>query len=148
MMTDWSLYSGSDFPFAVKQNPGGSNSLGRVKFMFPNAFSIYLHDTPSKRLFAKDARAFSHGCIRVQDPMRLAEALLGAQEADPAAKIERILATGRETTVHLDVPVEVHLEYRTAWVDDAGRFQFRNDIYGRDGRVLAALHAAGVAEGG
>lgn len=147
-MTDWSLYSGSDFPFSVKQNPGGGNALGRVKFMFPNAFSIYLHDTPSKRLFAKDARAFSHGCIRVQDPMRLAEVLLSAQEGDPAAKIQRILASGRETTVHLETPVPVHLEYRTAWIDDAGRVQFRDDVYGRDGRILSALQAAGVGAGG
>ncbi|QIE54747.1 L,D-transpeptidase family protein [Pikeienuella piscinae] len=144
--TDWTLYSAADFPFAVKQNPGGGNALGRVKFMFPNRWSIYLHDTPSKRLFAKDARAFSHGCIRVQDPMRLAMALLELQEPNPDALIDRVLASGRETTVRLDTPVPVHLGYRTAWVDDEGRAQFRGDIYGRDARVLAALRAAGVAQ--
>ncbi|MFV0472809.1 MAG: murein L,D-transpeptidase [Pikeienuella sp.] len=146
-MTDWSLYSAGDFPFAVKQNPGGGNSLGRVKFMFPNAYSIYLHDTPSKRLFAKDARAFSHGCIRVRDPMRLAVVLLSPQEADPQALIDRLLARGREVTVNLETPIPVHLGYRTAWIDELGRSQFREDIYGRDARVLSALQAAGVVTG-
>ncbi len=145
--TDWSLYSASDFPFAVKQNPGGGNSLGRVKFMFPNNFSIYLHDTPSKRLFAKDARAFSHGCVRVQDPMRLAEALLAPQSDDPGALIARVLASGRETTIRLETPVPIHLEYRTAWVDETGRPEYRADVYGRDARILAALRAKGVGVG-
>lgn len=144
---DWSLYTASDFPFAIKQNPGASNSLGRVKFMFPNNLSIYLHDTPSKRLFARDARAFSHGCVRVQDPMRLAEALLAPQSDDPGALIARLLASGRETTVQLETPVAVRLDYRTAWIDEAGRAQYRADIYGRDARILAALKAMGVGSG-
>lgn len=143
-MTDWSLYSASDFPYRVKQNPGGGNSLGRVKFMFPNQHAIYLHDTPSKSLFRKDARAFSHGCIRVQDPMRLAEALLAVQDADPTGLIERRLGSGRETVVQLDEPVPVHLDYRTAWIGDDGHVRYREDVYGRDARVLAALIAAGV----
>ncbi|MEM7525004.1 MAG: L,D-transpeptidase family protein [Pseudomonadota bacterium] len=142
--TDWSLYSASDFPYRIKQRPGGANALGRVKFMFPNQFSIYLHDTPSKRLFAKDARAFSHGCVRVQDPMALARALLGPQSDEPASYVERILDREKERTVNLAEPVPVHLTYRTAWVDEYGQRQFRDDIYGRDARILAALRAAGV----
>ncbi|MEX2519654.1 MAG: L,D-transpeptidase family protein [Paracoccaceae bacterium] len=142
--TDWSLYSAADFPYRVKQNPGRGNSLGRVKFMFPNHHAIYLHDTPSKSLFRKDARAFSHGCIRVQDPMRLAEALLAAQNADPSGLIERHLGSGRETVVQLDTPIPVHLDYRTAWIGDDGHARYREDVYGRDTRVLAALVALGV----
>jgi len=142
--TDWSLYSESDFPFIVKQRPGGGNSLGRVKFMFPNQFNIYLHDTPSKSLFRKDARAFSHGCVRVQDPMELARVILAAQKADPEPYIDGILDRGKERQVNLEDPLSVHLTYRTAWVDDDGTYQFRADVYGRDARILAALRAAGV----
>lgn len=142
--TDWSLYSESDFPFVVKQRPGGGNALGRVKFMFPNQFNIYLHDTPSKRLFKKDARAFSHGCVRVQDPMELARVILSAQKADPAPYIDGILNRRKERQINLEDPLPVHLTYRTAWVDADGTYQFRADVYGRDARILAALRAAGV----
>ena len=143
-LTDWSLYSENDFPFVVKQRPGGGNALGRVKFMFPNQFNIYLHDTPSKRLFKKDARAFSHGCVRVQDPMELARVLLAPQNPDTTPYIEGILNRRKERRVNLETPVPVHLTYRTAWVDPDGTYQFRADVYGRDARVLAVLRAAGV----
>lgn len=142
--TDWSLYSESDFPFIVKQRPGGGNALGRVKFMFPNQFNIYLHDTPSKRLFKKDARAFSHGCVRVQDPMELARVILAPQQSDPAPYIDGILNRRKERQVNLVDPLPVHLTYRTAWVEKDGTYQFRDDVYGRDARILAALRAAGV----
>lgn len=142
--TDWSLYSENDFPFIVKQRPGGGNALGRVKFMFPNQFNIYLHDTPSKSLFKKDARAFSHGCVRVQDPMELARVLLAPQRSDPTPYIDGILSRRKERQVNLETPVPVHLTYRTAWVEEDGTYQFRADVYGRDARILAALRAAGV----
>lgn len=142
--TDWSLYSARDFPWRVRQAPGAGNALGQVKFMFPNHHAIYLHDTPQKHLFAKDARAFSHGCIRVQDPMRLAFLLIAPQDADPQARIDRLLAAGRETVVRLDEPVPVHLDYRTAWIAEDGAPEYRADVYGRDARVLDALRAAGV----
>lgn len=143
-LVDWSLYTAADFPYRIKQRPGDGNALGKVKFMFPNQFSIYLHDTPSKRLFRKDARAFSHGCVRVQDPMTLAKALLALQSDDPSAFITRILDRGKERRVNLEEPVPVHLTYRTAWVDEEGRLQFRADVYGRDARLLNALTAIGV----
>ena len=143
-LTDWSLYSANDFPFLVKQRPGGGNALGRVKFMFPNQFNIYLHDTPSKSLFKKDARAFSHGCVRVQDPMELARVILAPQQAEPSSYIDGILKRRKERSVTLETPLPVHLTYRTAWVDSDGAYQFRSDIYGRDARILAALRAAGV----
>ncbi len=141
---DWSLYSENDFPYVVKQRPGGGNALGRVKFMFPNKFNIYLHDTPSKSLFRKDARAFSHGCVRVQDPLELARVLLAPQVEEPIGYIDRILGRYKEKYVNLSEPVQVHLTYRTAWVDETGVRQFRDDVYGRDARILAALQAAGV----
>jgi murein L,D-transpeptidase YcbB/YkuD len=140
----WRLFSENDFPFRVKQNPGDDNALGVVKFMFPNQHAIYLHDTPSKSLFAKDARAFSHGCVRVEKPFELAHLLLASQESDPAAAFQRWLGGGRERQVDLAEPVPVHLTYRTAWVDDLGRHNFRSDVYGRDRTVAAALATAGV----
>lgn len=142
--TDFSGYSRGNFPFRVKQDPGDGNALGRVKFMFPNQYAIYLHDTPQKRLFERDARAFSHGCVRVQKPFELAHALLAGQVADPVAAFDAWLARGTERRVNLERPVRVYLTYRTAFIDRAGTLQFRNDVYGRDAAVLAGLEAAGV----
>jgi murein L,D-transpeptidase YcbB/YkuD len=141
---DWSQYDPGFFPYRVKQGPGDDNSLGRVKFMFPNQFSIYLHDTPGKRLFRRDGRAFSHGCVRVEDPFRLAHLLLAPQLTDPEATFAAWLADGRERYVNLDEPVQVRIDYRTAWVDADGRAQFREDIYGRDAAVWGALEAEGL----
>ncbi|MEM9013220.1 MAG: L,D-transpeptidase family protein [Pseudomonadota bacterium] len=144
-LKDWSGYSVSNFPFRIRQRPGRGNALGRVKFMFPNEYAIYLHDTPSRSLFARDARAFSHGCIRVQKPVELAEALLARQSGTPAADFQRYLEAEDERYVHLDVHVPVHLTYQTAWVGRDGIPQYRDDIYGRDRRVFAALQALGVS---
>ncbi|GMG84046.1 L,D-transpeptidase family protein [Paralimibaculum aggregatum] len=141
---DWSFVTPSSFPGRVKQRPGGGNALGRVKFMFPNKWSIYLHDTPSKSLFNRDRRAFSHGCVRVQKPFEFAYELLAPQRADGAAYFDAVLRRGREATIRLDDPVPVHLNYRTAWVDAAGVDQFRADVYGRDATVYAALAQSGV----
>jgi murein L,D-transpeptidase YcbB/YkuD len=142
---DWSAYSRGNFPYSIRQRPDEGNALGRVKFIFPNNHAIYLHDTPQKNLFDRTARAYSWGCVRVRDPLRLAEALLAPQTADPRGFIERTLATGRERYVHLDAPVPVHLVYRTLWVDAAGVVHTRPDVYGRDRDVLRALRAAGLA---
>jgi len=142
---DFNAYTLNDFPYRIKQAPSLDNALGRVKFMFPNADNIYLHDTPDKRLLARDRRAFSSGCVRVRDPLRLAELLLAPQTDDPAGTVSAILATGRERYVLLDAHVPVRLFYRTAWIDDAGALQLREDIYGRDARTVEALRAAGVA---
>lgn len=143
-LTDWSAYSEGYFPYSVKQRPGRRNALGRVKFMFPNDFAIYLHDTPAKRLFKKDERAYSHGCVRVEKPLELAEVLLGLQESDPKGRLDSLLSRGRERALNLDQPVPVHLTYRTAWIDETGSPQFRHDVYGRDKRIFSALEAAGV----
>lgn len=143
--SDYSQYSTRHFPFRIKQNPSEANALGRVKFMFPNQFAVYLHDTPQKRFFERDVRTYSHGCVRVQRAFDLAHALLEGQVADPAAAFEGWLAARRERRIDLVRPVKVYLTYRTVWVDRAGEIQFRGDVYGRDARVLAALEAAGVA---
>ncbi len=144
-MVDYTQYSASNFPFVLQQRPGRGNALGRVKFMFPNKFNIYLHDTPSKSLFERDARAYSHGCIRVQTPIEFAYALLAPQTADPEGTFQSALNSGQETQIDLVDPVPVHIVYRTVFVDEFGVDQFRHDIYGRDELVMNALSNAGVA---
>ncbi len=135
---DWSAVTAGNFGFRMRQAPGPQNALGRVKFMFPNPHSVYLHDTPSRELFAKDARSFSSGCIRLEQPLELAELLLSAGEGWSRPAIDRAVASGKETVVRLPQPVPVHLLYWTAWAD-GDAIQFRDDIYGRDARVLREL---------
>lgn len=122
----------------LRQRPGPGNALGRVKFMFPNRFNVYLHDTPARDLFERTSRTFSHGCIRLEKPLELARLLLDDQ-GWTREEIEQ--ATGRRTpkTVQLDRAVPVHILYWTAWVDEGGMLQFRRDVYHRDGAVTRAL---------
>ncbi|WP_422073275.1 L,D-transpeptidase family protein [Tranquillimonas rosea] len=141
-------YNKSNFPFSMRQPPGPKNALGQVKFMFPNRYNIYLHDTPAQSLFTRDRRAFSHGCIRLDDPYEFAYALLERQESDPQGYFQNILNTRSERRVNLDQPVPVHLIYRTAFSKTTGGMEYRNDIYGRDAKILAALRSAGVAVDG
>ena len=131
----------------MRQPPGASNALGKVKFMFPNQYNIYLHDTPSKSLFQREVRAFSHGCIRLADPFDFAYALLAMQTDDPQGTFQRALNSGRETKVDLVNPVPVHLIYRTAVISPRGKAEFRRDVYGRDAKIWSALSHAGVALG-
>lgn len=145
---DFAAYSAGNFPFSLRQAPGDSNALGKVKFMFPNAHSIYLHDTPHKEDFARETRAISNGCIRLAEPFEFAYALLAAQEADPKAAFDSVLDRGRQERISLATPVPVHLDYRTAFTTAKGHTQFRRDVYGRDAMVYAALVEAGVAEVG
>jgi len=133
---DWSARS---FPYTVRQDPGPTNALGRVKFMFPNAHNVYLHDTPSRNLFESDDRAFSSGCIRVENPLTLAELLLAGQSGWNRQSIDRVVAAGETRTVTIKPRVPVLLTYWTAWVRADGEIQFRRDIYGRDAKVSAAL---------
>jgi L,D-transpeptidase YcbB len=122
----------------IKQPPGSQNALGTVKFLFPNKYSVYLHDTPSKSLFSRDTRAFSHGCMRVQDPWDFAAALLANNDNIDVDKLHKMVGGG-ERWVKLDHSIPVHVTYFTAWVDDSGALQVRNDIYGHDKQVLSAL---------
>ena len=141
---DFSQYNARNFPFAMRQAPSTSNALGQVKFLFPNKYNIYLHDTPSKSLFQRDVRAFSHGCVRVGRPFDLAYALLGMQSTTPKDDFHRFLNTGQETTVMLEHPLPVHLVYYTAWPTARGHVEYRRDVYGRDAALFAALERAGV----
>ncbi len=141
---DFTQFTARNFPFSMRQPPSKSNALGLVKFMFPNKYNIYLHDTPQKSLFAREVRAFSHGCIRLADPFDFAYALLSKQEEDPKAFFHRVLKTGKETKVDLDQPVPVHLIYRTAYVGPKGDVQYRRDVYDRDRKIWEALQKAGV----
>ena len=143
--TDFSQFTARNFPYAMRQPPSRSNALGLVKFMFPNKYNIYLHDTPQKSLFKREVRAFSHGCIRLAEPFKFAYALLAKQTEDPQAFFDRILKSGKETKVELEQQVPVHIIYRTAYVSNKGRAEFRRDVYGRDAKVWAALEQAGVS---
>ena len=142
---DFSRYTASTFPFRLAQPPGPQNALGRVKFMFPNRWNIYLHDTPSRDLFARDLRTFSHGCVRVGRPLELAYHLLAPQTSTPEADFDAILATGAERRLDLERAIGVHIVYWSAWVTPDGRAHYRGDPYGRDAAVLRALREAGVA---
>jgi len=142
---DFASYDEDTFPFSMRQPPSRGNALGLVKFMFPNRYNIYLHDTPAKNLFARQYRAFSHGCIRLADPFDFAYALLAPQVGNPKAYFQSLLATGEESRVNLKTPIPVHLIYRTAFTEVDGTIRFRNDVYGRDAKIWRALSAEGVA---
>ena len=143
-LVDWNAV-GDTFPFRIRQSPSDGNALGKVKFMFPNDHAIYMHDTPHRELFARDARAFSNGCVRLQDPDGLAFLLLRDQVSDPEAAFDAWVAGKAEKTVTLKDPIPVNIVYRTVFVDDAGKIRYRDDVYGRDAEVLEALGAAGVS---
>ena len=135
----WSKITANNLPYRFSQEPGPRNPLGRLKFMFPNKFNVYLHDTTAKRLFSETVRAFSHGCTRIEKPIELGEYVL---RGDPLWTREKLLAAiekGIEQKVLIPHPINVYFLYLTAWVDKGGTVQFRNDIYGRDKRLDEAL---------
>jgi len=141
---DMSRYSVTNFPFDLRQPPGPRNALGTVKFMFPNRHAIYLHDSPDQYLMEREVRAYSSGCIRLDDPHDFAYHLLSRQMDNPQEYFQSILRTGDETTVELEQHIPVHLTYLTAWVESDGHIQFRNDIYGRNARLSSAIQSLGV----
>ena len=138
---DWSKARPGNFPYQLVQGPGPDNSLGQVKFMFPNSYSVYLHDTPSRALFEKSERALSSGCIRVKNPLDLAALLLEDQSDWDRAAIDAVVAKGKTRTLKLSKPVPVLLTYFTAWVDRDGTLQLRRDVYGRDEKVWRGIEA-------
>lgn len=126
----------------VRQKPGGNNSLGKVKFMFPNTNNIYLHDTPAKSLFNKDERAFSHGCVRVEKARELA-LLITKQDGNwSESKVDKAMNAGKESTYVLKKKIPVYIAYFTAWADDDGNIAFFDDVYNRDERLANLLYAA------
>lgn len=138
---DWSSLSSSNFPYRLRQRPGPYNALGEVKFMFPNAHNVYLHDTPSRSLFGQTERSFSSGCIRVEHPLELARVLLKYNDGWTSDRIHATVEKSTEETVVLRRKVPVHLLYWTAWMEDGETVHFRKDVYQRDDAVASALTA-------
>lgn len=136
---NWNQLTEKKFPYSIRQKPGKNNSLGFVKFIFPNEHSIYLHDTPSKSLFGETNRAFSHGCIRVAEPFRLVEYLLRNDSTWTKSRIKKTMYGGTETIVKLKKKIPVFIAYFTAFVDRQGRLHFREDIYGHDEKLRGIL---------
>ena len=125
----------------VRQLPGEKNSLGKVKFLFPNSYNIYFHDTPAKSLFEKNRRAYSHGCIRLNEPKKMAEYLLQNDPSWTEEKIDESMNSGKEQYVKLKDPSTVFITYYTAWVDDTGKLNFRDDIYDHDKKISTKMFA-------
>ena len=123
----------------VRQKPGPGNALGKVKFLFPNSFNIYFHDTPSKSLFNRDTRAYSHGCIRLREPEKFANYVLRNQPEWTPEKISEAMNSGNEKYVKVKDPIPVVITYYTAWVDENGRLNFRQDIYGHDEKLAEKM---------
>jgi murein L,D-transpeptidase YcbB/YkuD len=136
---DWTSAAKRGFPYMIRQKPGANNALGRIKFVFPNQENIYIHDTPSRGLFAQSERNFSSGCIRINKPLELASILLRENSDWSTERISQVIKEGTSRTVLLAKPLPVHLIYMTAWADDDGVAYFRRDIYNRDQPLLMAL---------
>lgn len=136
---NWAAISKENLPYRLRQEPGPLNALGRVKIIFPNKFSVYLHDTPRQELFQKSARDFSSGCIRVEKPVELASYLLGNDDLWSLENIRASMESGVRQVVFLADEIAIHILYQTAWADKEGRIHFRKDIYKRDKVLATAL---------
>jgi len=137
---DWSNYTSKNFPYMIRQDPGPQNALGRIKFIYPNEHYVFLHDTPSKALFNRESRAFSSGCIRIEDPFGLAEKLLDDEEKWNKEILKELVDSKKTKTVHLKEPIQVLLLYATAFpAIDEDVIEFRKDIYNRDAAILKGL---------
>jgi murein L,D-transpeptidase YcbB/YkuD len=128
---DWDQYT-TTFPYIIRERPGPENSLGKVKFLFPNPYDIYLHDTPARALFSESDRTFSHGCIRLSEPERLAVHLLADHPDWPAEKVREAMNGDQEIYVRLKRKIPVFIAYFTAWVGRTGKLNFGRDVYGHD----------------
>jgi murein L,D-transpeptidase YcbB/YkuD len=137
---DWDAYTGKNFPYLIRQQPGPKNALGRIKFMFPNRHSVYLHDTPSKSLFDKPERAFSSGCVRIERPYELAELLLADNGNWDHDRIMDSINSYRTRTVNLSEPVTIIMLYWTVAVNEDGSIHFSRDIYNRDMPIISGLN--------
>lgn len=139
---DWWSY-GNEVPFSVQQPPGAENALGELKFLFPNQHAIYMHDTPTRKLFKETTRAFSHGCVRVENPRQFASVLLGWDKDRVSAEVE----AGESYSVKIPVKTKVHLTYFAAWPDETGKIQYYSDIYERDKTLMTAFDNTSAALG-
>ena len=129
---DWENVTEKNFQYMVRQKPGPKNSLGSMKFLFPNEHAIYLHDTPANALFSQTERNFSHGCVRLEKPMQLAKYVLQDMPEWDEQRIRDTINTGEETWITLPKKIQVYLVYFTSWVDEEGNVHFRDDLYGHD----------------
>ena len=145
---DFARYTASDFPYVFRQDPGPANALGRIKLMFPNEYDVYLHDTPARQLFAREERLFSHGCIRIQDPVGLAELVIGDPVQWNRETLQAAIDSRVTRTIRLARSVPVVVLYWTASADLHGELHFYRDVYDRDAPILAALDAVDGTLGG
>lgn len=136
---DWNQAAQSGFPYMIRQKEGSFNSLGRIKFMFPNPYNVFIHDTPTRSLFLRNERTFSSGCIRIGSPFELAGLLLKDQPGLTPSVMRDIIDEGKPKTVFLHQPIPVHVVYLTAWADKEGLAGFGNDVYHRDEPLIRAL---------
>jgi murein L,D-transpeptidase YcbB/YkuD len=137
---DWSLITENNFSFKLRQEPVPSNALGRIKFMFPNKFGVYIHDTPARNLFRRTKRYFSSGCIRIEKPVELADYLLRDNPQWPLDKLKAAINSQKREIIALPEPVAVYILYWTAWVEEDGSINFREDVYGWDKPLDTAWH--------
>jgi murein L,D-transpeptidase YcbB/YkuD len=135
---DWNNYK-KNIPFSIRQKPGKNNALGKIKFLFPNNFNIYLHDTPSKALFNEPKRAFSHGCIRVENPKKLLKYFIRNNTSFNPEKVDSIFKTEKEFGITIKPSIPVYIVYFTSWVDTSGQLNFRNDIYNLDKQLASEI---------
>ena len=140
---NWRAIPAGTFPYRIRQIPGPRNPLGQIKLELPNRFDVYLHDTPGKSAFARPVRALSHGCVRVEQILPLASYALNA-DLGATEQISQAIGTGETRYVPLHRKLPVYFLYWTAFPDAQGKIQFRPDIYGRDRRLIAAMHAGGL----
>jgi murein L,D-transpeptidase YcbB/YkuD len=139
---DWTPVTRRSFNYLLRQKPGPENALGNIKFMMPNPYAVYLHDTPSRELFARQERSFSSGCIRLEQPLELARWLLSREAHPQAERIEALMSARETLTINLKRPVPTYLVYLTAFATDTGEIAFRRDIYNRDAVLVEALRAS------
>ena len=134
---DWNRVNIANYRFY--QPPGGRNVLGFVKFMFPNKHAVYMHDTPTKNLFNQTRRTYSHGCVRVRNPRKLAEIILGRDRGWSPGNVGAAIQRGKNQHVNLNNPIPVHMTYFTARVEKDGKITYFGDVYGHDSRMARAL---------
>jgi len=135
---NWNQYT-KGVPYTLRQDPGPINALGTVKFIFPNKHFVFLHDTPHRELFSRPERAFSSGCIRIEDPLTLADLIFNDPEKYPRSKLKEIVESRETIRINLEEKMPVVIVYLTASVDPDGKVRFYKDVYDRDQRVLDAL---------
>jgi murein L,D-transpeptidase YcbB/YkuD len=136
---DWSAIHPKAFPYRIRQEPGASNALGYIFFPFANKYGIYMHDTANRWLFTEGSRNFSHGCIRLQNPLDFAEKVFKGRAGFDKGRVQQVIAAGQQAHYSFPDPVTLHVTYRTVGVAGDGSAVFRDDVYGRDRRVVAAM---------